>query len=58
MLNGGRAVMADNIDFQNKFSRLNQQVETQNSLLQLSFTGLKLNYKFLMQKCFRGGIIS
>ena len=41
---------------QNEFATLVEQVETQKSLLQQSLAKLALNYKSLMQKCFRGEI--
>ena len=69
VLSGVRAVTADNIDFnhfkkrriivpsisfQNQFADFVRQVEIQKSLLKHSLAKLELNYKSLMQKCFRG----
>lgn len=42
------------IDLQNQFVDFVQQVEEQKKLLQQSLEKLELNYKSLMQKCFRG----
>lgn len=71
ILSGVRGVTADNIDFkafqkrmvivppislQIKFSAFVKQVEAQKKLLQQSLSKLELNYKSLMQKCFRGEI--
>ncbi len=44
------------IDLQNQFADFVQQVEARKSLLQQSLAKLELNYKSLMQKCFRGEI--
>lgn len=44
------------IKLQNQFASFVQQVEAQKALLQESLTKLELNYKSLMQKCFRGEI--
>jgi len=44
------------ISMQEDFIVFVHQVETQKSLLQQSLTKLELNYKSLMQKCFRGEI--
>lgn len=41
---------------QNEFSHIVQQLEAQKKLLQQSLDKLELNYKSLMQKCFRGEI--
>ena len=43
-------------DLQTQFADFIQQVEVQKSLLQQSLSKLELNYKSLMQKCFRGDI--
>lgn len=43
-------------ELQSKFSCFAQQVEDQKSLLKQSLEKLELNYKSLMQKCFRGEI--
>jgi len=42
--------------YQTKFADFVQQVEAQKSLLQQSLEKLELNYKSLMQKCFRGDL--
>ncbi len=42
---------------QNQFANFVHQVEIQKSLIQQSLAKLELNYKSLMQKCFRGEII-
>lgn len=39
---------------QKQFSEFAQQIETQKSLLQKSLDKLELNYKSIMQKCFKG----
>ena len=44
------------ISIQNKFADFVHQVESQKSLLQQSLAKLELNYKSLMQKCFRGEV--
>ena len=44
------------IDLQNQFSTFVQQVEKSKFTLQQSLSKLELNYKSLMQKCFRGEI--
>lgn len=44
------------ISLQNQFADFVRQVETQKSLLKHSLAKLELNYKSLMQKCFRGEI--
>jgi len=44
------------LSLQNQFAAFVQQVESQKSLLQKSLAKLELNYKSLMQKCFRGEI--
>lgn len=41
---------------QNQFANFVQHIETQKSLLKQSLAKLELNYKSLMQKCFRGEI--
>lgn len=46
------------ISLQNKFSDFVHRVEAQKSLFQQSLAKIELNYKSLMQKCFRGEIIS
>lgn len=44
------------LSLQNEFAAFVQQVETQKKLLQNSLEKMELNYKSLMQKCFRGEI--
>ncbi|MDD5486041.1 MAG: restriction endonuclease subunit S [Dehalococcoidales bacterium] len=44
------------LSLQNQFANFVQQVEAQKSLFRQSLVKLKLNYKSLMQKCFRGEI--
>ena len=44
------------MDLQSQFVAFVEQVETQKALLQQSLNKLELNYKSLMQKCFRGDI--
>ena len=44
------------VQLQTQFADFVQQVEVQKSLLQQSLAKLELNYKSLMQKCFRGDI--
>jgi len=44
------------IPLQNSFAAFVERVETQKALLQRSLEKLELNYKSLMQKCFRGEI--
>ena len=44
------------ISLQNEFAAFVKQVEAQKKLLQQSLSELELNYKSLMQKCFRGEI--
>ena len=44
------------ISFQNKFAILVERIESIKSLLQQSLAKMELNYKSLMQKCFRGEI--
>ena len=44
------------LSLQNQFANFVQQVEAQKSLFRQSLAKLKLNYKSLMQKCFRGEI--
>jgi type I restriction enzyme S subunit len=47
-------VLLPPISLQNEFAAFVEQVEQQKKLLQQSLTQLELNYKSLMQKCFRG----
>lgn len=44
------------ISLQNEFAAFVEQVEAQKKLLQQSLEKMELNYKSLMQKCFRGEI--
>lgn len=50
------SIMMPPLALQSKFADLVYQVETQRKLLQSSLTKLELEYKSLMQKCFRGEI--
>jgi len=50
------SVQVPPIPLQNEFSAFVERVETQKALLQRSLEKLELNYKSLMQKCFRGEI--
>jgi type I restriction enzyme S subunit len=45
------------IALQNQFASFVQKVEAQKTLFQKSLAAMELNYKSLMQKCFRGEII-
>lgn len=42
------------LELQNQFATFDQQIEQQKNLIQQSLSKLELNYKSLMQKCFRG----
>jgi type I restriction enzyme S subunit len=53
---GAIEVVVPPLSLQNQFADFVQQVEAQKSLLQQSLAKLELNYKSLMQKCFRGEI--
>lgn len=44
------------LELQNEFADFVSQVENQKKLLQQSLFQLELNYKSLMQKCFRGEV--
>lgn len=44
------------LEIQKKFHFLVQQVEAKKHLLHQSLAKLELNYKSLMQKCFRGDL--
>ena len=73
LLSNVRAVTADNIEFgiirslkisvppialQTQFATLVERVETQKAQLKMSLALLELNYKSLMQKCFKGEIFN
>lgn len=49
-------IMVPSIDLQDQFATFVQQVEAQKTILQQSLAQLELNYKSLMQKCFRGEV--
>lgn len=49
-------VICPPIELQDQFATFVQQVEAQKTVLQQSLTKLELNYKSLMQKCFRGEV--
>lgn len=49
-------VLLPSIKHQNKFAAFVEHVENQKEILQQSLSKLELNYKSLMQKCFRGEI--
>jgi type I restriction enzyme S subunit len=53
---GELAICVPPLSLQSEFAGFVQQVEAQKSLFQQSLAKLELNYKSLMQKCFRGEI--
>lgn len=53
---GNLSIGIPSLGLQNEFAAFVEQVENQKKLLQQSLAQLELNYKSLMQKCFRGEI--